>query len=251
LSSTGPCDGTAAQERDRPFGTAARERDRPFGTAARERDRPFGTAARERDRPFGTAAREGDRPFGTAANQRGLRTMGRLRPCPILCLIRVNGTPRKELGTFSGEPSGTANGNEGPRPGGAVPSGVSDVPSRRRLDCTIGHACVEGECRWALRGCPGVRVGSTGHGQGTSERTRVRSWARAVSPTVGTAGEFVMRASKRMNYRGTVQQRRIPGRTAVQPESPVALWERVIGQQRNRSRALDHAELLSIRVPPP
>lgn len=91
LSSTGPCDGTAAQERDRPFGTAARER---------------------------------DRPFGTAANQRGLRTVGRLRPCPILCLIRVDGTPRKELGTFSGEPSGTANGNEGPRLGGAVPSGV-------------------------------------------------------------------------------------------------------------------------------
>ena len=112
----GPCDGTAARERDRPFGTAARERDRPFGTAARERDRPFGTAARERDRPFGIR--------DLTVESTGLRTAGRLRGCPIVCLIRVDGTPRKELGTFSGEPSGTANGNEGPRLGGAVPSGV-------------------------------------------------------------------------------------------------------------------------------
>ena len=159
----GPCDGTAGGKGTGRSGHGPRK-----GQAVRDSGPRKGQAVRDSGPRKGQAVR-------TAENQRGLREAGRLRACPIVCLIRVNGTPRKELGTLSGEPSGTANGNEGPMPGGAVPSGVSDAPSRRRLDCTIGHACLEGECRWVLRGCPGVRAGMKGHGHGTSERTRVRS----------------------------------------------------------------------------
>ena len=218
--------GTAARERDRPFGTAARERDRRSGQRSgegtgRSGQRPGKGTGRSGQRSGKGTGRSGQLPgkgqaVRDAANQLGLRTAGRFRACPNSCLIRVDGTLWKD----SRLSWGTC-GNREPERGSRArvvlsrpmshrmagwtarsdtsagesecrwamrgcPSGVS---SHHRPGRTVGHTCVGSECRWAMRGCSGVRVGS-GHGHGTSERKRGRSWARAVSPVDGMARGF-------------------------------------------------------------
>lgn len=101
---------------------------------------------------------------------------------------------------------GQRTGTRVPWPGGAVPS---DVSSHHRLDRTIGHVCLESECRWGMRGCPDVRVGPMGHGHGTSGRSRAILGAGCVLCPWDN-GEVGMRVSKRMNDRELVQQRRLP-----------------------------------------
>lgn len=104
-------------------------------------------------------------------------------PCPILCLIRVDGTPRKDSGLSRGtcgdrgrERWVHAQGCCPVRCPIAWPFGLHDRTRRRgeRMsmdnegmyircliawpsDPTIGQACMVRECRWAMRGCPAVR----------------------------------------------------------------------------------------------
>ena len=125
--------------------------------------------------------------------------------CPILCLIRVDGTPRKDSGQ-SCAILGTANGNEGPMARWCCPVRCLIASP---AGPTIGLTCVESECRWVMRGCPDVRVGPMGHGHGTSGRNP-GDFGRGLCPLPMGHGEVGMRVSKHMNDREPVQQRRLP-----------------------------------------
>ena len=148
----GPCDGTAARERDRPFGTAARERDRPFGTVARE-----GTGRSGLDRRING--------FADSGSFTGLSD----RVSHSREWDTAEGTRDILGGTF-----GDRERERGPRLGCAVPSGVrcpvaspAGLHDRTRL--------LGGGMSMGIAGMSRCPVGMTGHGHGTSERTRVRS----------------------------------------------------------------------------